>query len=669
MKLTHKWPSISSLTGALGLLALVACSTPPGGDNSSNATGGGGLDGANLGDGSEGDGTATAADGALTDGSAGSDGTAGGACNDGESACQTATVVKVCVGGKWIFDDKCATPKICKDGACAEVADCTPGESGGCAGYALESVCSDDGTAWLDKPCPLGELCAAGKCRVTQCVPGIAECLKDNTFHVCLDDGSDHGPEQSCKTGATCLGGKCVSLCEQNLKFVSNVGCEYWSADLDNADDDFGSIAGGENPMHVPHSVVISNPGIYDAEITFTVPAPYKLSIGSNVVPAGKSIEFKMPEMNVDGDSISKKGIHVESTQPVVAYQFNPFNADKAFSNDGSLLIPHNALGTEYYAITMPSRPDFAIPGMPAMPSQNGYFTVLATRPGTTKVTVTLSGNGYVAKAPGTGLQLSPKQTAVFSLEQSEVLNLECMPLLSTNLPNLSGTHIVADKPVAVFSGHEELVLGYPDGPEDSCCAEHVEEQLLPVKAWGHAALCPKTKPRGSEPDMWIVMAGPAGANITTIPPIPGLDGAKLTAGQYKEVWTPLSFMVKSDAPIQVGQYIVSQEQTDDWIGDPTFIIHAPTNQFRQDYFILTPKGYSENYASVVRPVGSKSTLDGAAIPDGGFVTFGDGTWELGYVSLAIGDHTIEGDQSFGLTLYGYGPATAYGYPGGMNLQ
>ena len=416
---------------------------------------------------------------------------------------------------------------------------------------------------------------------------------------------------------------------------------------------------------------MISNPGIFDAKIKFGMPKGWPKNIANNVVKAGQSAEFKMPVMNVDDNSITSKAIHITSDQPVVAYQFNPFNADQAYSNDGSLLLPHNALGKDYYVISRPSGPEINIPNLPSFPPQKGYLTVFATRPGTTKVKVTIGAKGTVKMAPQVNTPLKAGQTATFSLQQADVLNLEAHSTLEGfAVADLTGTRIESDKPVAVFGGHEELVLGYEGGPKENCCAEHVEEQLLPVEAWGNRAICPKTKPRGVEPDIWVVMAGHKGVTLKTIPPIKGLDGVSLPAGGgWVEVQTTESFMLEATGKIQVGQFIVSQQQTDDFNGDPTFIIHPPANQLREDYFILTPIGYKDNHASVVRPKGLAVKLDGKEIAAGLFKPVGDGTWELAWIDLKPGMHTLDADQAFGLSVYGYGPATAYGYPGGMNLK
>lgn len=662
----------ATVVTALGVAA--ACSTPA-------ASGPGYLaDGAPYGDGTIQFGDGATADGQDPDAPAsdvttddGGDSAVlgdGAQCADGDKGCLGATAVKWCVAGKWELLDKCQGGMVCKEGACAVQVDCKPGEIKGCFSYTARNVCTADGKAFKPGDCGEGELCVMdGVCAKTVCVPGTKECESESKTRVCKEDGSGWEVGQDCKSGAYCLGGTCVSLCETNLKIASNVGCDYWTADLDNADDNLLGLS--NNPMHVPHSVVISNPGIYEAEVSFVASPTWQAKMPAvTKVPGGKSVEIKLPVMNVDKSSISDKGIHVKSTQPVVAYQFNPFNADKAYSNDGSLLLPQNGLGKEYFAISLPSRPDIAFPGLEGLPSQNGYFSVLATATGKTKVTIKLSDKGYVKENPVTKLPINKGQTVTFELNQYDVLNLEAYSQLSF-VADLTGSHVSADKPIAVFGGHEEAVLGWKNGGEESCCAEHVEEQMLPVNAWGSKYLAPKTKPRGVEPDLWLVMASTPGTVLKTTPSIKGLDGKTLNSpGQWIQVEATDSFLIEATGPIQIAQFLVSQGQTDQFTGDPTMIVHSPIAQMRKDYFILTPIGYTENWVSVMRPKGAKIDVDGTAIAESEFKPIGAGEWELAYVAVQPGVHRFEcADQAFGLAVYGYGNATAYGYPGGMNLQ
>lgn len=642
-------------------------------------------------------------------------------CTGTETACFNDTVVKTCVNGAWVAT-KCGEVQTCVAGACTTPTDapCTPGEVKSCEGLNQASICAADGKSVLTKPCPGKQQCALGKCADVKCTPGIAECVDALSFHTCTDDGQGYGAASACKSGASCFGGKCVSLCEANLKIVSNIGCEYWAVDLDN---DSGTNPGtGTRADMVPHSIVITNPGISEAEITFsieascadgsscspskstcngkqntvceTLAAPYDLIIPDNKVPAGGSKEFKMPVMNVSGSSITPKAIHIKSTQPVVAFQFNPFNSEGAASNDGSLLLPVNALGKVYYAVV----PAQSRPALMGFPANNAFLTVVATQGGSTQVSVTPTrdclADAKKGVPPNTGTtKLKAGTTYSYTLAQYDVLNIEEAPTSDIvppgkgpqSLKNMTGTKIEATKNVAVFSGHQvagvadDMRFGMSsgsDGSWDTCCTEHMEEQLMPIDTWGKEAFCVKSKPRGDEVDEFVVVAGEAGVMLTTKPSIKGLDGVTIGAGERARAQTDESFMLTATGKIQVVQLLVSAGQAGPktngmaaTLGDASMAIVPPKKQYRSDYVIQTADGYNANWLTVVRPAGLPIVMDGTAIPDGIFSTFGDGKWEYGYQKVDKGSHTLSASDAFGLMVYGYGGVTAYSYPGGMNLQ
>ncbi len=617
-------------------------------------------------------------------------------CTTGAIACFNEMMAKICVNEAWQMKETCADTAVCQDGNCVVPANCTPNELIGCDGFSQEVHCSADGKTTFEQPCAEGLMCADGKCQTVNCTPYTPECTGKQTYHVCNPDGQAWGDAVDCKTGAQCFGGKCLSLCETNLKISSNVGCEYWSVDLDNYPDPF-SGSGGLNPEMISHSVVVSNPGILDASLTFTVnvicadgtpcnpsglcsggkacetPAskPYDLMIADATVKAGLTKEFKMPVMNASGTSKLPKGIHLKSDQPIIAWQFNPFNAMNAASNDGSLLLPQNVLGKKYYPVSRPSGTAM----MGSLPAQSGYVTIVAAWPGTTTVTVTPSCNISPTKAGSASVPTMPKGAPTqIQLQQYDVLNLQAAAAVIAFPPvtnDLTGTFIDSDKPISVFGGHQEDVEGITGATtsDNSCCAEHIEEQFMPLEQWGMAVNCVKTKPRGNDPDKWIIIAGDYGVVLTTNPPISGLNGVTLAKpGDHVEVQTSQSFNLTATGKIQATQIIVSQQVTTAFVGDPSMQIVPSPKHYRTDYGILTALGYTDNYATVVRPAGLQITLDGAVIADSAFTPFGDGTFEYAYIDFKTGAHNFTATSNFGLQVYGYGNATAYSYPGGMNL-
>ena len=582
---------------------------------------------------------------------------------------------------------------------------CTPGTTQGCEGVASVLRCNAAGSAWESAPCQGIQQCVAGACEDVVCTPGAASCLDATHTRTCKADGSDYEAAVPCPEQKQCVGGTCVGACEASIKIANNVGCEYWSVDLDVGADVTAKLTNslGVTPDLVPHHVVISNPGSLPATLQFELSAhcangdpcsagaktcgasasvchapgaPYLLPVANPVVPAKSSVSFEMPVMNAESSSMSPTAIHIRSDQPVMAYQFNPFHNEGSAAHEGSLLLPQNVLGTTYIAVTLPSIPTVGISW-----TQYGYLTVVATAQGATKVQVTPSipvvANPAAGVPQGGGAQkeLPAGVVATFVLQRFDVLTLAGKPAMNGQ-DSLTGTRIAADRPVAVFAGHEETGLansGWAWDPNDpnpktDCCLEHLEEQLMPLQSWGSEVLCAKSKSRGGEKDWFWVVAGADNVALHTQPAVAGLDGKTLAKqGDVIKVESEVSFLLTASKKIQVVQFLVSQGQTLNKTGDPAMAIVPSVHQFRTDYGVLIPDGFAANWLSVLRPPGQPVQLDGQEVA--GFKVIGGTAWELAYFKVAAGVHQLAAAQPFGLQVYGYDDATAYAYPGGMNLQ
>jgi hypothetical protein len=556
--------------------------------------------------------------------------------------------------------DDCVAPMTCVDGYCVspEPGGCTPGDAGPCTNDAVASICDDTGTAYVPTACPANQGCVDGACVPIICEPGTFVCEGLAMKKSCNGDGTGFEPPVGCPEGMYCTSGKCSSSCAIDPKFGSYVGCAYWTVDLPNYPDP--TIT--PTPEDLPHAVVISNPGELPAEISFEAPAGIVVDNPDPIVPGNSSRVFIMPVTNVQETSTGFHGIRFTSTRPILAHQFNPW--DNQFSNDASLLLPEPFLGSDYTILTWPTAPlsltagffpDF-FPGGLIPPDQNGYFTVIAAYDNTTvtfQVTADVKAGGKVSAMKAGGLQS-------LVLDFGEVLNVEASPESMTDPVDLSGSTVSADKPIAVFAGHEEAAI-------DGCCADHLEEQMLPPSILGDHYLAVKTKPRGGEVDYWRIQAIDPGVSIVTDPPITGAHGKTLQArGDWLQVATDQSFEIAATGKIQVGQYLVSQESTDQVTGDPSLILTVPIERYRDFYVVMVPDGYNADWVTVVRPAGVAVSADGSAIADGDFMPFVTG-WEYAYVALEPGIHKFDGDEPFGLVAYGYNNAVSYGYPGGMS--
>jgi hypothetical protein len=570
------------------------------------------------------------------------------------------------------------------------------------------------GTMVVDM-CDEGEECVAGKCQV--CVPGSKICMGDNAME-CAPDGSQYQVSQNCSAnGWTCLGGLCLDPCASDIKSNTNVGCDYWAVDLDNAYVPCSSATGFCDAQNAQFSVIISN--------TTTAPALVTVTAGNGMtasyqVPAGGLKILNLPDPvwktdatktgNQDGSSINKRVYRIQSDKPIVAYQFNPLQNYDVFSNDASLLLPSNGIGNEYWVMTREQ----------THAELRSYFTVVGTSIGETIVTVLSS--AVTAAGGGDVPALKPGMTQQFTLTQGQVLNVET----NINGADPTGTWIQADKPIAVFGGSEASnspntdhcingVCEYQgwacqtnDDCPKTCCADHLEEQLFPISSWGTMYVATKLQPRGAEKDAYRVLAAEDGTLIDTDPK--QVDIPQLSKGQWFEFESTQDFVMTSNKPIQVAQYMASanapnpnndtcdgkfggqkvckafmttgvpwscvknadcpniQEANDAKTGDPAMIMNLATDQYMNEYIFLVPDKYKSNYVNIVAPTGAPMLLNGAPIAAGDFKAIAAG-WSGARIAVQQGVNKLTAEAPVGLLVYGYADFVSYGYPGGAALK
>ena len=176
---------------------------------------------------------------------------------------------------------------------------------------------------------------------------------------LCDERGETQTPLMECNPAAkeACRSGGCANLCTLAADQRSNVGCEYWAVDLDNA-----VAAEDLNAAAQQFAVVVSNPQPdLPAEVVIrqddTAPgAPgAPLEIARQTVPPYGLVVFRLGPREVDGSppgqyntgshtALTRAAYQITSDVPVVAYQFNPLENVNVFSNDASLLKPVEAL-------------------------------------------------------------------------------------------------------------------------------------------------------------------------------------------------------------------------------------------------------------------------------------------------------------------------------------
>jgi hypothetical protein len=598
---------------------------------------------------------------------------------------------------------------------------CWPGTAYGCAvdGLSLK-VCLPGGDGFGIEPCLTAtggqSACLDGRC--TPCLPGTRACDGEDRVVRCAEDGQGNELLEECSgatTGKVCFQGACIGLCELSLKWNTYLGCDTWGADLDNA-----YIPGEEaDAMGAPYAIVVSNPHErFPASVTIT---RWNEALGVEEVVTGEPFAcetdpkwlcdtgesdparpfqaeaigpgdlrvFYLPRRDVNGTVIAPLAYHVVSSIPVTTYQFNPLANVGVKSNDASLLFPSNVDGTWYYVMSREQTYDYL----------RGFLAVVAVSPGTTDVVVTVTAPTLAGDVP----HLEPgESTGVLKLSRFDVLNIESNGAGS----DFTGSVVVASKPVAVFGGLEcanapntELCgsdgfcewrgLDGTDAPvacerHEDCFrfitgfCDHLEDQLLPVAAWGKHYLCGKSFDRTTEKDLWRVLAADDGTRFTTLPPQNGGDFPVLNAGEWIEFASDEHFELVADKPVMVGQFFAgwdsptpgkTEEPGDAAIGDPSFLVQVPTEQFRDQYVFLAPDKYELDYVTLHAPKDAQVVFDGALVEPGLWAAVGTGAWRVARFRIKDGVHRVDASAPVGVYVYGYDFHVSYGYPAGLDLE
>jgi len=576
-----------------------------------------------------------------------------------------------------------------------------------------------------------GLVCAPGLLRCTACLPGTSSCEGYDVVR-CEADGQTRTKAQTCdfERGVACRRGLCLNLCEEASRERSNVGCEYWAVDLDNAVTSSGNAAAQQ------FAVVVSNnegdlvANVVVEEDTAAPGAPQALRTVATARVGPRSLEvFKLGPKEVDGSppgtfdtgthtALTRNAYRLRSDVPIVAYQFNPLENANVFSNDASLLLPTPALGGG-------DGRAYVIAGWPQTiatsenPQQNfgsdlrAFLAIVGTAKDTRvkiKTTARIVAGGPVAAGLPRGGELET------TLQPFEVLNLETGDFNA----DFTGTIIDATQPVAVHVGSEAS-----DAPffstlaGRSCCADHLEEQAVPLRAVGKQYVLGRVPNRSralqaagaaiapfEEPEFYRVVATQPGiTRITTTLPPPNdaieLDGE----GSNRTLVAFGDFVLSATQPVLVADVQASQEAAGVVRGlpggDPSLTFVPPFEQWRNEYVLLTPDKYAFDFLVITAPFGAQVFVDSLPI-DGKVceVSAGDGLDEktrkspnppfvvyrcqLSFPTVLPnvpapnnvqpgrqndGVHRVQADLPVGVLVYGFDAFVSYAYAGGTQLR
>ncbi len=478
----------------------------------------------------------------------------------------------------------------------------------------------------------------------TLCVANEVTCEGD-IAKTCSSDGNRVG-EYECDSvqGMACSSDGCVGSCSPRALGTSYIGCEYFPTVTANlvASSPFLFAVSVSNTQNTEANITIDGAGLA---------TPILLTVPPNDVIVHR-LPWQDQLKGVGGNSVlARDGAYrLRSDQPVTAFQFSPLNFRigeiQSNTNDASLLYPSNALGREY-----------RVASWPTWMNMPGFMAITAVHDDTTVVVTTTAG-----VALGDLPILTPGIPQEITLNRGDVIEL------LTRDGDLTGSEVVSDRPVQVIGGHSCTNI-----PANLVACDHLEEVILPIAVLGTQYVV--TAPAVTTlPDPKVrhvrIIATQADTSLTFDPPQAGAPTTLAMPGDFVELASNANdFAITSSKRVLVAEYMNGRAAGLDDEGDPALSLGIPVEQFRNNYLFHAPPSYESNFVNIVAPNGATITLDGMAVA--GFVPVGNSDYSAARVLLGAGqggNHNISGSEAFGISVYGYGFATSYWYPGGLDL-
>lgn len=470
--------------------------------------------------------------------------------------------------------------------------------------------------------------------------------------------------------GDACIDGKCLTPCEQVTR--GNVGCSFYPANLWSTSlvGDFGIVVTNTSDRLTASVTLSDASGVIE---TKSIPP----AMGN---PAAGVAIFRLShdKNKLAETEIAKKGFYLKSTAPVAVYQFHPIDAATVFSGSATLLLPEHVMAKNYFVMSYTYNAEH----MTFPPQGAGLLAVMAL---TDDTMVEVTPPVATAKGPGVPA-LRAGETVRRLLKRLEVMEI----VQANSREDISGAVVKASAPVVVYGGAGGVTI-----PASAVGGNHLGVQMFPLETWGKRYVGAKVKQRNlSDKDYYRIVASVDNTNVTIksttmLPAVP-----PLSKGQIYEFATDADFVVESDQPILVFQYMPAWGNltgrydpkefpsgvsarcpfigtADDvkCLGDANITPLVPVEQYRNDYIFYVPQTYSYDFINVTAAPDAKLSLDGQAITTP-FRGIADGT--IGRMIIRIekpGNHRITSTKPFGLLGYGYANATSYSYAGGLNLD
>ncbi|MCB0712529.1 MAG: choice-of-anchor D domain-containing protein [Ignavibacteriae bacterium] len=385
------------------------------------------------------------------------------------------------------------------------------------------------------------------------------------------------------------------------------------------------------------------------------------------------SLDLVGEEYECLGEGICKKSFEITSDESIFVYCFS----SKSLTSDGCLALPISAWGTEYVTA------NYNLDHYPVDPSDISNCNI-APRPGEFAV-IAAEDNTVVTIYPKTKTltNAQPNQPTSKKLMKGEMWQVQDGGK-ERGATDLTGSRVVADKPVGLLSGHVRGGIPWTFDSKD-----HLLEMLPPIKSLGTQHIVVPFSGRNGG-DVVRMISGSDGQTKVTVTSDEGNQSYTLSQkGTFEEITVSRVTAIESDKPLLVAHY--SQSKGIDQFGssrfDPYMVVTTPVQQFAYTGVFQTMPNRSTqssagsnqfdlHYVTLTATKEEFSTLRINGLPlsndprivEQGSVPGLDS--EFVYVTLRLSEKSafaIEGGALFSGYVYGIGEFDSYGWPVGTS--
>ncbi|MDP4234851.1 MAG: IgGFc-binding protein [Bacteroidota bacterium] len=384
---------------------------------------------------------------------------------------------------------------------------------------------------------------------------------------------------------------------------------------------------------------------------------------------------------------ILPKVFKIEADDEIAVYGL----AHKWLSSDGFLVLPVEALGTNYTIASVRNALNYF--GGVVNPFSSNSLNPrsecgIAAISDNTTVTVTLTADSYNRKIhrgipytfvmnKGEAIQLMARDTAQTGMYMG--LLSWVGPLANGIDCDLTGSTITSDKPIAVFSGHERasipdsLEYSYPNHP--SVSRDHIIEQMPPQEEWGKEfVVVPSSQDdyflRPTTGDIIRVISG----SDSTLVFLNGNLQSRLDKGVYTQFPVTRLAHIQTSQPALVVKYLRTALPDSAAPGDPDLTIVPPLENMSSFYSLPTiADGYDfiDHYITILADslALTTTTLNGFGLDPRIFKTVPGTRYYWTTQRTYAGSQRVESTLPCYAETYGYGPFDSYSFSGGGSFK